>query len=281
VDLLALRRQEDAQLPDLLRWILASRDKAGAWGSTQNTLAVVTALSDYLAWKPETSANFSMKNSLNGTTIQEFAFTPKTILTQVTNEVPLAQLKTGALNTVSFSATQNTSGTTGKVYYDMSFKYYLPSAELPPRDEGLTINRNLYALTDVSNATPLAGATVGDVVREHIEVTVPVTRRNVLIEDFIPAGTEIVDTSLSTEDKTLSSVEKQVKNPRLWPTHKELRDDRYVLVIDELPPGTYQYDYFLRALIPGTYTYLPAQASETYNPENFGRTATGLFTVKK
>ncbi len=163
----------------------------------------------------------------------------------------------------------------------MSFKYYLPAAQLPSRDEGLTIVRGMYGLEDAAGEQSLQKTKVGDVVREHIEITVPVTRRNVLIEDFIPAGMEIVDTNLATEDQSVREVETDVKSSRLWPSHKELRDDRYVLVIDELPPGTYQFDYFLRALIPGSYTYLPAQVSETYNPENFGRTSAGSFIIEK
>jgi uncharacterized protein YfaS (alpha-2-macroglobulin family) len=281
VDLLSVRRQNDSQLPDLLRWILASREKDGAWGSTRNTLAVVTALSDYLEWQPETSANFAMKNTINGEVAQEFVFTPKTILTQIATLIPLSKLNSGTMNSVNFSKDQASTKSAGKIYYDMSLKYYLPATELPPRDEGLTINRGIYALTDIASEKPLKKAVVGDVVREHIEVTVPVTRRNVLIEDFIPAGMEIVDTSLATEDKTLVGVAKEVKSSWIWPTHKELRDDRYVLVIDELSPGSYQFDYFLRALVPGTYTYLPAHASEVYNPENFGRTSAGYFTIEK
>jgi uncharacterized protein YfaS (alpha-2-macroglobulin family) len=279
VDLLTLRNEEDSQLPDMFRWLLASRDKTGAWGSTQNTLAVVRAFSDYLKWQPETTAQFGMKNTVNGNAVQEFSFNPSTIFTTVVTDVPLTKLNSGNINQIKFAKTD--SNAPGKIYYDLSFKYYLPASELPPRDEGLAIKRNLYSLSDIDGLAPVQKAKVGDVIREHLEVTVPVTRHNVLIEDFIPAGTEIVDTNLSTEDQSVRAIEKEVKSSRLWATHKELRDDRYVLVIDELKPGTYTFDYFLRALIPGTYTYLPAQASEFYNPENFGRTETGLFGVDK
>ncbi|MES2216716.1 MAG: alpha-2-macroglobulin family protein [Patescibacteria group bacterium] len=279
IDLLVARHEKDAQLPDLLRWLLASREKDGAWGTTLNTLSVVEAMSDYLEWQPETSANFTMKNSLNGTSVQEFSFTPQTILTQVVTEVPLTKLSSGNLNTVNFAKTDATAP--GKIYYDMSFKYYLPAQELPPRDEGMTVKRGMYTLADIRSENNIEKTKVGEVVREHLEITVPVTRRNVLIEDFIPAGMEIVDTNLATEDQSVRAVEKEVKSSRLWPSHKEIRDDRYMLVIDELAPGTYTFDYFLRALTPGTYTHLPAQASESYNPENFGRTETGLFSVEK
>ncbi len=277
--LLVDRREKDTQLPDLLRWLLASRAKDGAWDSTQNTLSVVEAMVDYLKWQPETSANFTMRNTLNGNPVQEFKVTTQTVFDQAVKEVPLTQLNSGHLNTVNFAKTDPTAY--GKIYYDMSFKYYLPAQELPPRDEGITIKRAMYTLEDAKEENMIGKTKVGEVVREHLEITVPVTRRNVLIEDFIPAGMEIVDTSLATEDQSVRAVEREVKSSRLWPSHKELRDDRYVLVIDELLPGTYTFDYFLRALTPGVYTHLPAQASESYNPENFGRTETGLFSIDK
>jgi uncharacterized protein YfaS (alpha-2-macroglobulin family) len=274
-----MRKQMDPQMPNMFRWILASRECDCAWGSSQNNVAVVSALSNYLKWQPETSASFTMKNSINGKVVQEFGFAPDTILTQHTKDVPISEMKAGSLNTVTFAKAEQ--GRQGKIYYDMSLKYYLPAAQLPSRDEGLTINRGMYALSDIKDEQPLTKAKVGDVVRAHIEVTVPVTRRDVLIEDFIPAGMEIVDTSLSTEDQGVLQIEKEVKSSWLWPSHKELRDDRYMLVLDELSPGTYKFNYFLRALVPGTFTHLPARASETNNPENFGRTSAGSFTVEK
>jgi uncharacterized repeat protein (TIGR01451 family) len=274
-----MRRADDQSIPGMMRWLLASRDKEGAWGSQKNTLSVIEAMTTYLKWQPETSASFSMKNTVNEKPVQEFSFTPSTILSELTKTLPLADLKSGELNAVTFAKTDASQN--GKIYYDMSLKYFLSAPELPPRDEGFTITRGMYSLTDEKNETILNKVKMGDVVRERIEVTVPVTRKNVLIEDFIPAGMEIVDTSLTTEDQTLEGVEAEVKNNYLWPSHKEIRDDRYVMVIDELRPGTYEFNYFIRALVPGTYTHLPARAGETYNPENFGRTETGLFTIEK
>lgn len=278
VNLLVIRKQADPMLPDMLRWLMSSRDREGAWGTTHATLSVISAFSDYLEWRPETSAQFVMENTLNGSSVQTFAFTPQTILARLTKDVPLSDLHVGKMNALQIG--KKTDGP-GKVYYDMSLTYYLSPEKLPVRDEGFAISRGLYALTGDSLDTPLVKAKVGDVVRQHIEITVPVTRRNVIIEDFIPAGMEIVDTSLATEDQTLDAGEKSVKDKRLYPTHKEMRDDRQVLVVDTLPPGQYEFDYFLRALVPGTYTYLPARVSEMYNPENFGRTSAGRFVVEK
>jgi len=47
-----------------------------------------------------------------------------------------------------------------------------------------------------------------------------------------------------------------------------------------LEPGVYEYDYFVRALIPGSFHHLPAVVSEMYFPENFGRTRGESFSIK-
>jgi uncharacterized protein YfaS (alpha-2-macroglobulin family) len=51
--------------------------------------------------------------------------------------------------------------------------------------------------------------------------------------------------------------------------------------MESLMPGSYQYEYFLRATTPGTYQHLPAVVSEMYTPEVFGRTAGALVVVEK
>ena len=218
---------------------------------------------------------------MNGKAIDQVSYTPSTILTVLSKDIPMDQLHFGGMNTVDFSKSTDSSSPTGKIYYDLGLKYYLPANMMGPRDEGFVIKHGFYALSDTKNSQPLEQAKVGDVVREHIEITVPVTRRDVTIEDFIPAGMEIVDTSLATEDKTLSQTEPEVVGSTLWPDHEEWKDDRAFLYNESLKPGTYTFDYMVRALVPGSYLELPAQISELYAPENFGRTGAGSFSISK
>ena len=60
-----------------------------------------------------------------------------------------------------------------------------------------------------------------------------------------------------------------------------MHDDRIFLFVEDLRPGTYKYEYFIRATVPGTFSHLPAVASEMYFPENFGRTAGSVITVSQ
>jgi uncharacterized protein YfaS (alpha-2-macroglobulin family) len=162
----------------------------------------------------------------------------------------------------------------------MALKYYL-NGLVQPRDEGFTITRNFYSVDDRSGSDPLMQAKEGDIIREHLIIVVPVNRRHVQIEDYIPAGMEIVDMSLATEQKSLRFSQTEIKVSEIYPDFKEIRDDRAYVYTNELAPGTYEFDYYLRALVPGNYLQLPAVVSEVYMPENFGRTNSAYFKITR
>ena len=71
------------------------------------------------------------------------------------------------------------------------------------------------------------------------------------------------------------------RHTKLWPDAEESHDDRVFLFKERVEAGVYEFDYLVRALIPGTYHHLPAVVSEMYFPENFGRTDGRYFTVSR
>jgi uncharacterized protein YfaS (alpha-2-macroglobulin family) len=118
------------------------------------------------------------------------------------------------------------------------------------------------------------------------------------VESFVPAGFEIVNTRFATEesrdlafDEYGNEIEtprdgwwydEPTSGPRAFPiTHQELHDDRIFLFTEEVYPGTYVYEYMLRALVPGTYVHMPATVSEMYTPEVFGRSDAGTIVIQK
>jgi len=274
----AVGRRNVAFNDKIVRWLLSSRDSQGAWGSTQNTLAVIDAFTEYLKWKKETSADYILQANLNGKELEKFSFNKETILDQLKKEIPTGEFKLGEYNSVTLGKSDKDPSNPGSLYYDLSLKYYV-KGEVAPRDEGFTVTRNFYAQDDNDNKNPLAKAVAGQVFREHIEIIVAQERRNVVLEDYIPAGLEIVDLSLATEQQSLRFNDPNVKNRIFYPDYKELRDDRAFAYREILAPGVYEFDYYVRALVKGSYLQLPAVASEMYFPENFGRTASNYFEV--
>ena len=277
---LALGKRETSFNDKVLRWLLNSRDKDGTWASTQNNLKVIEAFTNYLKWKKETDANYDLSISLNDSEIESFSFNSSTILNQINKEIKISDLKKGDFNFLEFNKSDKNIFNNGSLYYDLGLKYYLTGGNVAPRDEGFSITRGFYNLDDIQNKTPLKLVNTGDVVKAHIEIIVPNTRRFVAIEDYIPAGLEIINMDLATEQKSLKFTEKEVTNRILYPDFKEIRDDRYFVYKEYLTPGVYEFDYYVRALVKGDYLKLPTIVSEMYNPENFGRTQSEKFKVE-
>ena len=148
--LLYTSKRETAFNDKVLRWLLNSRDKDGAWGSTQNTLKVVEAFTNYLNWKKETEANYNLKIDLNQKNIQTYNFNEATILDQLSKTIKIKDLKKGDFNFLEFSKDNE-----GGLYYDASLKYYLEGGDIPPRDEGFAIVKGFYKLEDVKNENPI------------------------------------------------------------------------------------------------------------------------------
>ncbi|MCX6736702.1 MAG: MG2 domain-containing protein [Candidatus Parcubacteria bacterium] len=287
---MSLNQLENPIRDKVLRWLLASRAKDGSWGSTNNTISVIDAFSDYLKWKKETEANFNFSYALDGKEMGAYEFNKKNIFSQYQETLPMSSLPINKIGVLDLKKTDK-NAVKGTLYYDMALKYYLPIDQMPPRDEGFSVMRNFYALSDMKNQSPLISVKQGEVIRAHVEFVVPKERNFVMLEDYIPAGMELVNMSLATSDQSLR-LDQQGQQKQNWevedygsgqlisPIYQELKDDRIFAYCGNLSPGVYKFDYYARALIKGNYSHLPAQVLEMYYPENFGRNAGSYFEVK-
>lgn len=196
---LSQNKREYSGTANLMSWILSSRDSVGAWGSTQNTLAVIDGFTEFLNWKQETKANFALDISLDNKKIETYDFNKSTVHSIFEKFLPIGNFSANSMHTISFEKKDKTANP-NTFYYDMSLKYYLPAEKIAPRDEGITIERNLFSLLDETNQSPLITAKVGEVVKGRIKIISGKPRHLFAIEDYIPAGFEIINFSLSTED---------------------------------------------------------------------------------
>lgn len=313
------REDEHPAMGNTLRWLLSSRDNRGVWGGTHNTFTVVDAMVDYLSWQKETESHFELTGLLGGTKIFGFEFSPNNVFEKFTHFIPIDKIEKEKLTPLTLEKV-NKNDRPNNLYYDMALRYYLPVKNLASRDEGITVTRNIYRLTDKNENNPVDSAKVGEVVKGKLTITVPELYNHVTIEDFIPAGFEIVNFNLATEDQSLLEDREEDyygeygqtdsaswlgwtanlfgrdqmasvfrgyslggsygnKTRRLYPTHLESHDDRVFIYKDKLTEGVYEYEYYLRALVPGQFQHLPAKAEQSFYPEVFGRTSGGVFEV--
>jgi uncharacterized protein YfaS (alpha-2-macroglobulin family) len=110
----------------------------------------------------------------------------------------------------------------------------------------------------------------GDLVRVDLQVVLTSSRRVVAIDDPLPGGLVPIDPNLRTG--------LEERGARIW-DHRELRDDRVVFFVDDLPAGIHTFSYWARAQNPGRFVVPPAQAFEMYAPEVRGATAAATITV--
>ena len=270
---LAFGKREAPLYERALRWVLNSKNASGDWGSTRNNLDVVEAFASVISWHKENDAKFDLELLVNNVSQAQKSFGPKNIFDQFKAQLAMKKLRVGDYNFLDLKKNSDDG-----MYYDVELKYYL-KGRVAPRDEGFTVTRAFYAVADKKNESPLSNIKVGDIVREHLVLIVPQTRRHVSIEDYIPAGMEIVDLSLATEDKSLRLAQSELKGNYFWPEFKEIRDDKAFIYTSYLEPGEYTIDYFLRATTKGEFTQLPAIVSEMYEPEVFGRTASEIIKI--
>ncbi len=287
---IALRGGTHPTLDNILRWILASKQAGGGWGSTNATFEVLDAVLRITEVRKEHQADHLLTLLLDDASIATHRVTPTTVLDSLTYTFPIGSFTREHLHQVSLTRSEGD----GTMYYDMQLRYALPPDMVPPRDEGFTVQRTL-ALHGTDQ--PISEAKVGSIVTGTLDITVPRNARAVSIESYVPAGFEIVNFALSTEssadlvfnDDGVRLVEaaqpyrfEPTPGPLRWPvSYEEMHDDRVFVFAEEVPAGRYMYTYTLRALVPGTYRHLPATVQEMYTPEVFGRTSGGTFTIKE
>ena len=264
-------------IPKILRNLLLEKQD-GHYATTQETAVSLIAMIDYLKTSGELEANYDATVSVNG--IEEISKTfNKDNLTE--NEsliISLADLNgENQDNEIVFSKEGQ-----GKMYADVNMKYYLPTEQVLPRNEGIVVTHEYFAADDNEMDNALDNVKLGDNLKAKITLVVPEDRYYTMVEDFLPAGLEGIDFGLNTSQQSLKNNEgndnSYFGNSRYF-NYSEVRDDRIMYFADYLPKGVYEIEYYMRATTPGVFHDLPVLAQELYFPEVFGRSGGQILTV--
>ncbi|MBN1486274.1 MAG: Ig-like domain-containing protein [Anaerolineae bacterium] len=301
VDLMARFDTANPLVPQAVRWLMVARD-GWQWPTGYDTAWSIMAFADYLALTGDLDAEYDWSVEFNGGPVLAGGVDSTTLEESVSLSIPLIDMLVDQPNALVISRETGP----GSLYYAVDWSLLQPVESLEPDSRGFTVQREYCALQDEkaeSLSVRLGGADtmaerppcesvfqahMGDLVEVRLTLIAPRTRYFVTLEDFYPAGMEPVQPELDTESRYLPKPELAVdveagEDNSLWLwnpfDHYELRDERAVFFATELPPGTYQVSYVVRAAVPGEYKVLPALASETYFPEVWGRTVGALFTV--
>ena len=255
--------QRDPAAPVLIEAVryLSSNQKAGGlWGSTYEDTWVILALTEAMKGFGELQADFTFSATLNGAQIAGGDVGGTEIFTPVTASVPLEYLSPTSPNNLTI---QRDSGL-GRLYYRASLLLNRPVDTVQPLSRGMYLNRAYYDGNCEDDCTPLSALELASnsELTARLTLTLPNDSYYVMLDDHIPAGTEILDQTLKTsqqgEDGTEVQVIYDVDHPfaRGWGwwyfNEPQIRDDRITWTADYLPAGTYEL----------TYTLIPTQAGE-------------------
>jgi len=245
-------------IPKALDWLIRVQQD-GHWRTTQETVAVVVALTDYLAIKGERMPDHRYQILVNGqavgsgvSTRENMAVPVKFVITELVegdNEVRL--IKEGK----------------ERLHYALTLHHYWPQENLEPARalDGPSLSREHF---DPVTGEPKTGYRVGDLIGVRLTMEVPEEMWYVTVEDPLPAGVEAVEGSLETESGQGRGI------------HFEKREEKAALFIQRIEAGEHVYRYLVRATVPGRFRSMPALVYPVYEPNLWGRSASELLPVE-
>jgi uncharacterized protein YfaS (alpha-2-macroglobulin family) len=262
---------ENTLIPKVVRWLLDAQ-RNGRWRTTQENLYVVQALVAYFKSYEKEEPNFTAEIQLAGGTALKALFAGRSLKTERAS-VKMAELQSGTTYPVDLLKTGP-----GRMYYGVRMNYY-PSWIPVVREEGLTVTRELEGVAKDAAGTAVVKAS--SVMRIRLTVMTTQARNFIVLEDPVPAGFEIIQSSFRTE--ATQDLSEEGQREWWWSNpfrHRELGDDRALFFADYLPAGVHSVTYLVRATGIGTFGHPGARAEGMYEPEVFGQAASGSVRIE-
>jgi uncharacterized protein YfaS (alpha-2-macroglobulin family) len=246
------------------------------------------ALKEAMIGFGDLNADFTFDATFNGGPLMNGDITGAQVLSSSQAHVPLEYLSSTSPNLLTI---QRADGL-GRLYYRAVLNVNRPVQDVRPLDAGMRIERSYCKADSVKGCAPLSALQLDADPTFTAQLTLILSHdaHYVMIEDYIPAGTEILDRNLKTsqqaEDTTDVQVQFDDEDPFAegwgwWLFHEpQIHDDSILFAADYLPAGTYILTYTLVPLQTGEYQVLPAHAWEAFFPEVQGTSAGAVFEIK-
>jgi uncharacterized protein YfaS (alpha-2-macroglobulin family) len=285
-----------------VRYLAAHRNARGVWSIGHENAWAMMALNQAMVGFGDLNADFAFHATLNGGPLASGDVSGNQVLTPVTAEVPIEFLAPTSPNLLTVQREEGL----GRLYYRAVLNVNRPVEDVKPIDAGMRIER-VYCESSLSrepqddvNDRASAGESCqslstlalssGQPVTAQLTLVLPHDSHFVMVEDFIPAGMEILNRALKTSQQGIDSTEVEVQIEDSapfaegwgwWLFHEpQIRDDGILFSADFLPAGTYVLTYTLIPLQAGEFHVLPAHAWESFFPEVQGTSAGAVFEIK-
>jgi len=273
---------------DAVRYLAAHRNARGLWGMGHDNAWAILALNEAMLGFGDLNADFTFDATFNGGALINGDVAGGQVLTATKAHVPLEFLSATSPNLLTI---QRKDGL-GRLYYRAVLNVNRPVEDVKPLDAGMRLERAYCKADSTKGCSPLSTLQLSSdkTITVQLTVVLPHDMHYVMVEDYIPAGMEIMNRNLKTTQQANETTEVQVqfddKDPFAngwgwWLFHEpQIRDDSILFTADYLPAGTYVLTYTLVPLQEGEYRVLPAHAWESFFPEVQGTSAGAVFEIK-
>lgn len=273
-------------LPDAVRYLAINRRPNGAWSSSYETAWVLMALTDVMQGTGDLQASYAFSASLNGAELLKGKAGGPDALTPVSAAVTLDKLNADRSNILNITRDAGS----GRLYYRVFLQVNRPVDSAQSVSHGLSVERRfVLSGQDCRKAScpPINGLKIGDLAQPvfvHLTLTLPTDMQYLVVDDFIPAGASVVDSSLMTTQLG-QPVEYNPDDPFgagwgwwYFGTPK-IYSDHVSWAARSVPAGTYELTYQILPAQAGEFRVIPAHAYEYYFPEVEGSSAGSVFSI--
>jgi hypothetical protein len=295
--------RDNAAIAAGIRWLLAARG-GGEWGTAYERAWALSALADYdAAFGRSEDRESNIDVRLNGRPLGMFETDADSGVTVMEGLIPLGsegeddgpRLRRGVnvLEIAGSDVNELTASYTGELNVVLPIE-----PQLPAQSRGLAISRRYCLRTDALPASddteahtcvPADKVELGQLVDVRLTLTVPDSRHFVDVVEPTPAGFEVVT---GASDARVCSADHGERTgcvqdgtgavaSQSTPTFlvMDFSEKAATYLGETVPPGTYDFAYTLRSVVPGRYTALPATAAERYFPEVRASTGSDVIEV--
>ncbi|MCC6146967.1 MAG: Ig-like domain-containing protein [Anaerolineaceae bacterium] len=275
-------------LTDAVRYLIAHRRASGGWYSSYDSAWTLLALNEVLKGTGDLQSTYSFSASLNDQVIAQDHAGGITALTPVIVQTPLSALLPSSPNALHI---QRGDGI-GKLYYRAALQIHQPVEDVQPLTKGLSIQRRYFISGEKcgdKTCTPVESFHMkepGGSLLVNLTLTLSEAAYYLVVEDFIPAGAEIVNASFKTSQL---GEEISLYNPRdpfeagfgWWYFDRpQTYQDHIRWMAEYIPAGSYELVYRILPNQPGQFHVIPAHAYAYYFPEFEGSSAGQVFEIR-
>jgi len=269
-----------------IRYLAAHRNANKFWNLGHDNAWAILALNEALVGLGDMQSDFSFNAALNGNPLTSGDVAGVQI-EPLTASVPMDTLATTPASVLTINRTEGL----GRLYYNAVLNVNRPVQDVKPLDLGMRIDRT-FCLKEKRDCAPLSSLQLASTqsISAQLTLVLPHDSYYVMIQDFIPAGTEILNQNLKTSQLGVDGTEVQTQYDDSDPfadgwgwwyfNDPQIRDDSILFSADYLPAGTYVLTYTMVPLQAGEFHVLPAHAWQAFFPEVQGTSAGALLEIK-